>query len=140
MSRYKPKGTVYKLIFADPEFEGLEVRAKSISIAELMYVAGLKDSLAVDDPDVAQVEEMFKIFAKALVDWNVDEEVTDADGNTTDVPVPANMDGIKKQEVTFILSIISAWVDTIATVPGFLEKQSNSTKPSLAESIKMDDL
>lgn len=146
MSRYKPKGTIYKLMFTDPSYDGLEVRAKSVSIGELMEIAGLKDTLDPENPDVEAVGIIFTSFANALVEWNLDKEVTVTaeDGSTPiatiDEPVPPTLAGIYSQDVPFMLGIITAWIDTIANVPAFLEKKSNAGNPFLVGSLRMEDL
>lgn len=124
---YKRAQKVYKLKFADPEFEGLEVRAKSIPTKLLMELSGIKFNKSAPGDEI---NHMFGIFADALVEWNLEDE----DGN----PVPATFDGVMSQDIDFVLDIIMAWMDAVAGVSEDLKEKLNSGEISLAESIPME--
>lgn len=103
----------------DTEFAGLEVRAKSLSIdnflrvAPLMELAG-KDRDGFSADDMAQIDEIFTVFAGALVDWNLEQE----DGT----PVPATREGLGRQDLAFGLAVAMQWLKTVVAVSPDLGK------------------
>lgn len=129
---YKRPPKIYKLRFVDEEFDGLEVRAKSISTKILMEISSFGDLRGKVDPNTAgpELERMFEVFSKSLVSWNLEDD----DGN----PVPPTVDGILEQDIDFMLEIISAWMEAIAGVPEDLKARFNGGGTSLAESIPME--
>lgn len=131
MSGYVPKAKVYKLVFEDPEFEGLEVRAKSVPTGQFLELTALADSTgeSVTPEDMAAIEGLFSGFADALVSWNVEKE----DGTA----VPADLAGIKAQDFDFMFTVIMAWMDAIAGVAAPLGRTSNSGSAALEASIPM---
>src|SRR5690349_1218841 len=114
---YKHSPKVYRLAFDD--YEGLEVRARSVSLDEFL---SLVEIAGKTDPD--DLERMFRGFADALVSWNLEDE----DGT----PVPATYEGIKGQDLDLILDIIGGWQDAIGSVPAPLAKPSDDGRRSPA--------
>jgi hypothetical protein len=131
---YQRKKKIYKLIFADEEMNGLEVRCHSISIEtmlELTALAGLAgkalSEFTTDDYD--SVNTVFEAFSGALVSWNLEDE----DGN----PVPATLEGVKTQDLDFIDVIIKAWMERVAGISDPLARNSTAGQRSLEASIPM---
>ena len=120
---------VYKLVFDDPEMNGLEVTARSVSIGVMRRVMALSDEEGTPETLFKMAEE----FSKALVSWNLEE-----DG----VPVPATLEGLEDQDSNFLLEVIGAWTSTIARVDDAspLDSDSDSGPLSLAGSIPMETL
>jgi len=113
--RHEPK--TFRLVFDDPALEGLEVKARSLSIGEL------------HDPDI----RVFESFAKALVSWNLEDE----NGN----PLPATLETIEAYpDVDFMTGLTSAWMDAVTGVDKRLGKGSPSGEQSLEGSIPMETL
>ncbi len=106
---FRKQPTVYKLRFEDEDFAGLEVTAKSLPLGEFLEFS--KMSSGAQDPaqGTRQTEAMFAMFAKHLVSWNLEDE--------HGKPVPATYKGVITQEFGFVLDIIKAWMDAIASVP-----------------------
>lgn len=122
---YKKERKGYKLKFED--YEGLEVTVGSLSIDKLLSLTELASNLDSDDAGIEQSRELIKVFADALVSWNLGTE----DGKA----VPATYEGVLTQEFDFILEIIMAWMNQMASVSPNLEKNLN-TMQSL-ESLPM---
>lgn len=129
---FKVKRKVYKLVFQDPDMDGLVVLARSVPLGKLLDASA--DSGAGADAEVGakQTRGMFELFAGALVSWNLEEE----DGT----PVPATLDGVLGQDAEFVRGLIEAWSEALTSVPGPLGKPSTSggTSPELA--IPMETL
>ena len=130
---YKRGPRIYRLIFDDPEYEGLEVRASSLTIRRMRELMNLQDT-NTDDPAEAgkATDKLFTTFADCLISWNLEDEL----GN----PVPATLDGIESQESDFILPVITTWMETISGATGPLDQTSSDGEPSLVESIPMEAL
>jgi hypothetical protein len=122
---YKPKFKTYKLFFADPEMDGLEVTARSIPVGPLL-------ELSVTDPEQDPYKSV-RHFADALVDWNIEDD----DGN----PVPANLEGLATLEIDFVLEVVRAWTQALTAVRPPLPEGSPSGGTSAPEvSIPMTPL
>lgn len=141
---YKRKAKVYKLVFTDPELDGLEVRARSITLADLLNVTRLQALQTMSEQDI---NDLLVYFAKALVSWNVElpaaDDDTDGDGGKDAppaVPVPATLDGMLELDWPLMNAIMMAWADAIAGVPAPLPSGSPSGGPSLEQSIPMEPL
>lgn len=117
----------YKLTFEDPELEGLEVRARSASVAQFMELSELKGSETRE-----AVGKMFDVFAAALVSWNLE------DGNG--VTLPMTVDSLYAQDFGFAMSLVTAWMGAVADIPGPLGEAVNSGVISLAPSLPMEPL
>lgn len=136
---YKREKKIYKLTFADKdnEFEGLEVRCHSLTIGEmrrLLRLSSLQGKL-VDDltpEEVGAVDEVFVLFAKKLVSWNLEDE----EGK----PVPATLEGVESQDGDFINVIIEVWMTNVVGITGPLAQSSTDGMQSVAPSIPMEAL
>lgn len=131
---YKPQKTIYKLVFEEPDFEGLEVKASAISIGKLNQITRLQREVRNQgqspDPDI--IDEMWGIFASALVSWNVEDE----EGNA----VPANLEGLYQQDTEFVKRVIKAWTEAQVDIPGPLGQPSSAGGQFPGGSIPMETL
>lgn len=127
---------IYKLVFADPEMDGLEVRARSVDVGSFVTItklASFVDSAGDVSPEkLEKVGELFERFAEVLVDWNLEERLDDVIR-----PVPATKDGLFSQDLDFVLLVIRAWMDAVADVPGPLDQRSPGGSLSLEVSLPM---
>ena len=130
---YQRKRRVYRLDFeGDPVLDGLEVRARSLNLGEFLATSRLAGMAAggVTPEDVDVFEGLFATFAGALVSWNLEDD----EGR----PVPATLDGVKAQDVDFVMPIVNAWFKAIAGVASPLGPPSSAGVPSLEASIPME--
>jgi hypothetical protein len=112
---YKRPQTVYRLKFE--EHEGLEVRAVGVPLGQMLDIAEQADAVKAGTvTDFGQVRELLDLFAKSLRSWNLEEE----DG----AAVPCTRDALLEQEFPFVLDILGAWSEAIASVPAPLERRS----------------
>lgn len=133
------RNRVYKLVFDDPSMEGLEVRARSVKLKQMLKMMHLTGK---DERNTGQVEEMLDIFASALVSWNLEDEMLDESGEPTGVklPVPANREGLESQDFDFVFEIILAWMGAVMSVAGPLGQRLTSGAQSLEASMPMETL
>jgi len=129
---YQARPKVYKLVFDDDEYEGLVVRARSVKLGQILRLSRLvgMDPANLRPEDTENFEQLFTMFADALVDWNLDDD----DGE----PVPATLEGIQGQDADFVMPIIKAWFVALAGVTGPLGAGSSNGKPSAEPSIPME--
>ncbi|GAA1749394.1 hypothetical protein [Nonomuraea bangladeshensis] len=125
---YKRARKVYNLQFADPEMDGLEVRARSMPLGDLMTMADTIDNL--DKATLADVDGMLATFAEVLVSWNLEDD--------DDRPIPATVEGLKGQDQEFVFAIVGAYVNAVSGVSDPLPQPSPGGEPSLAASIPME--
>lgn len=135
---FKPARTVYTLQFADGDFEGLEVKARSAPLGQVMELItlaeGMGDGTGISDAAaMAAARQLLLAFADVLISWNVE--------NDDDTPVPATYEGMKAQELPLILRMVEAWIGAVAGPPAApLAQPSSGGSLSLAESLPMEQL
>jgi hypothetical protein len=112
---YRKTPTIYQLTFADPDYEGLEVRCKALKLGRLRKLLAVTGK---GDMSNEELDELFGILEEGLLSWNLEDE----DGN----PVPTTREGINDQEVPFILDIVDTWIDGMTGVGEDLGKGSSS--------------
>lgn len=129
----KAKATLYKLVFEDPQFEGLEITTRSTSMDGLMGIAGLADMVdgKFTASDLAELRPLFERFVSCVVEWNLED-----DG----VPVPVTTEALLEQDTDFVMATVMAWTEAITGVPAPLGETSNGGGQSLAGSIPMEPL
>lgn len=99
----------YRLVFADPEYHGLEVVVRRMSFGAFRAQAGIStfnpEKLVANQLDKADVDRLNRVLAElcdALVSWNLE----DPDGN----PVPATREGLDSQDLVLALQLLDAWM------------------------------
>jgi hypothetical protein len=145
---YVRQRKVYRLVFEEgTEEAGLVVKARGVPLGTLLelvdlasVVDGRPSEFSTDDAEA--LRKLFMGFAEALVSWNLEEPVLDADGNETGASqaVPATYDGLNSQDMDFVLPVIKAWMDALAAVPAPLGQPSTGGVPSPAASLPMEPL
>lgn len=118
---YTPNRKVFKLRF-EGEYEGLEVKVRSIPLGQFLKFAGLLeiDTRNPSSEDMKELEALFGSFAKVLIEWNLEDE----DG----APVPCNSEGLLSQDLDMVLTIILEWSNALSSVARPLHKASNGGK------------
>lgn len=124
---FEKKKKTFKLVFADPESEGLEVRAGSPTMEDYITLQGMSGVAVGMD----QFHELVVLFAKSLIEWNVEDEGE---------PVAATVAGAESLEPDFLMEIMDAWMDAVNGVSTPLEQPSSDGEPSLVASIPMEPL
>ncbi|WP_199572760.1 hypothetical protein [Streptomyces murinus] len=118
---------LYKLKFADGDYEGLEVTMRSVSIGEMRAMQG-----AGEDSGRDSFDRMADLIASHMVAWNREDE----DGNA----LPPTMESLEDEEPALINLILSEWMEAVAGVSAPLEQPSNSGGSAPEESIPMEAL
>lgn len=124
---YVRKTPVIKLMFDDEEYEGLEIRMESMPLGEFLEI----DKLSQDDGHDA-FRKMIEQLASHLRDWNLEEE------NGT--PVPANLEGLKKQDLVFVRAIVNGYRGALFGVGNPLPQKSSNGDQSQEALIPMETL
>lgn len=133
---YVRERRTYRLVFADEEYAGLEVVARSASVAAYRRIAELASkpfSMPPTTEDLIEIDNLYAAFAEQLVSWNLEE----LDDGVT-VPVPATLDGLQSQELPFAMAIILAWMEAVVGVSPPLDSRSSSGE--LEASLPMEVL
>ncbi len=132
---FTPKRKHYRLVFADPDMQGLVVEATSPPMGVFIDGASLAD-LDSDDAQSAgrlkEVDALFSHFAAALMSWNLEDE--------EGASIPATKAGLYTQDIDFVLAVIRAWVQVTTSVAAPLSDGSSAGGPSLVASIPMETL
>jgi hypothetical protein len=128
---YRRPVKAFRLKFADEDMAGLEVTARSLPIGEFLNLTELA-TLEKDDAAGAMkaTADLFRVLAGALMSWNLEDDFGD--------PVPADYDGIVRQELDFVMKIVNAWMSAMAEVDIPLPPGSAGGVPSgLEQSLPM---
>lgn len=132
---YKRKRKIYKLVFEDPDMEGLVVRARSTSVQQFLDIQAFADAAKETDGDtVAAMKRLFATFATVIIDWNLEEE----DGT----PIEATAGALLAEDFDFAMAMVSAWLEAVAGVSAPVGKGSTpgSPVPLLEGSLQMETL
>jgi hypothetical protein len=110
--------SVLRLKFKDPQFEGLEVTMRRMSIGQLQTTSKLtKDS--TDE----KFDELVNRIAKSIIAWNVEDPVSGE-------PINSDTAGVKEQDPEMVLAIANAWLEAAAGISGPLTKPSSDGENS----------
>jgi hypothetical protein len=136
---YKPGRKVLVLDFTGTEHEGLEVRCRAMRFGQMMDLARgdlltmaneVRAAGTVSPDQLAQMDDLFGLFAEALISWNLlDDETGD--------PVPTTLDGLWSQDVGLALLVFQMWVMSMSQVTAPLDVPSSSGAPSQVGSLPM---
>lgn len=130
MAGYTPQRKLYRLKFADEQYEGLEVLASSASmgsILEIQRLAGKMGEKPTPEESAEISSRMMNIFGKALRSWNLLDE--------DDQPVPATTEGLLTQDPDFVMAMVAAWTEAVAGVSAPLDGGSGSGETSQEASL-----
>ena len=122
----------YHLVFADPDFEGLEVRTRGAAIEHLVTFQALVTlgSDLVKPENQQQRDDLYELLAGRIIDWNLEDD----DGQ----PVKCTVEALRDQDWPLVLAIGHAWMRATAGVSRPLEPDSPDGEPYLEGSIPME--
>ena len=124
--------SILKLTFDDPEFVGLEIKAKRLSMDDLLRLAKyreVRETGSITD-GLAAVEELVDTVDKYLLAWNMTE-------GEDETPVPCTLRGM---DVEFVLAVVDSLGVTSAGVSPPLPRNSDSGPSSEEELLPMESL
>jgi hypothetical protein len=119
-----------KLVFADPELAGLEVKARRLTVRELLELSKMR---TVDPDNVDAMEHLLHtatVMSGVLLAWNL----ADDDGN----PVPLSADTLADQDPDLLTAIIGAVTAASVGVSPPLPQPSADGVPSPELSLPME--
>jgi hypothetical protein len=126
---FRAKRKVIVLQFAD-DLEGLEVRARSLSMAELL---DLGDQIAALESGglaaLSEVRGLINQFAEHLESWNLEDE----DG----APIPMTAEAVLGQDPGMVIEMVLAWAEGVVSIRKSdpLDPSSTDGTPSELSSI-----
>jgi hypothetical protein len=131
---FQPEPTHYRLKFAKPELRGLEVTAESLSTDEFLRVSELASTATkTQGAEAAEsARHLLDAFAANLVSWNIE----DRHGNL----VAPSREEIGRLKFDFVLGIVMAWMEAIASVDSPLPEGSPSGATLAEVSLPMEPL
>lgn len=129
---FKPKHKVYKLVFADPDMEGLVVRARSTSVEQFLEIQAMADSTD-ENSAVESLKTLFTTFVSLVIEWNLE-----ADDSEEILPLEAK--SLLIQDLDFAMAMVHAWIQAVAGVPDAVGKASTSGATALEGSLQMETL
>lgn len=108
-----------KLVFEDPQFKGLEVRMRRLPIGDLFGVTELAE---LDEKDPVAMKQQFyhltNMVGAGLLSWNLEDDQGQ--------PIPATAEGLRSQDIEFVMGIVTAWTEAASSVRPPLSRHSNS--------------
>jgi hypothetical protein len=130
MARFKREKKLYKLKFEDGDLDGFECYAAGTTLERFIEITQLSGLLETPEGRTAEnIEKQYTLFAQYLQSWNLDGD--------DDQPVPCTYEGLKSQDLEFVLTIMRADLAAVAAVPGDLGKDSPSGETSPEASLRL---
>lgn len=123
---YRPPTKTLRLSFSDPEFEGLEVHMRRISVGQYREV------LAVREEGQAELDTLLRLFLDAVHSWNLEDE----QGSV----LPRTVEAISDLDFQFVDAMCDAWMTEMQGNTAPLPDSSPAGGPSPAVSIPMEPL
>jgi hypothetical protein len=137
VSGFKAPRKTLKLVFEDPELEGLVIRCYSKSLGSMLDLSPLMEVGESDfdsEKHMPMLELMFRQFIDSVIEWNIQDP---EDGS----PVPTTMEGLKSLDEDFALTISAAWMNAATGVSPDLKAPSSSVRSmAMEESLPMEPL
>jgi hypothetical protein len=106
----------YLLTFADPSFDGLQVRMARHTFEVIEAATDLLDIDLdaarvgkLDLADFAKVSRALEAFAQSLVDWNL---------RIAGEPVSTDLATVKRLDLVFVMQVFVVWLSIIVDVSG----------------------
>lgn len=125
MTGFKRERRTIRLVFDDPDLNGLVVLTRSVPLGvfmDMMKMAQLAEK-AMTPADMLVVNDLFVGFAEqALVEWNLLDD--------NDQPVPPTLAGMQTQDTAFMLEIVMTWLGALGAAPGPLAHASSNGSTS----------
>ncbi len=125
---FQRKRKVYRLDFADTEYDGLIVNVRGLTTGEYLELVTLTGSAGESN---GESERLLKLLATHLVSWNLQDD---------DEPVPATYEGVVSNDLTMNMAVVNAWTDAMVNVPEGTEKKSLPGDAPLVASIPTETL
>lgn len=125
---YRKIPTIYTLKF--DQYEGLEVRMKSMKIGKMRAVLNV-----IEDDDLGTpvlIDEMVKVISEGLVSWNLEDE----DGK----PLEPVRSEVEELEFGMLNAILDKWLGELSGPDQELGKGSPSGVTFPVEPITMETL
>lgn len=133
MAGFKVPKKLYKLVFADPSYEGLEIVATSVPMETMLWVQSLSGAHIQELGKTADgIRKMVDILIGALLSWNIEDD--------DDRPVPVSAAALLAQDPAFVMDVMAAWTAAITGVSGPLGEGSISGPQFPEGSIPMETL
>lgn len=137
---YVRQRNIYLLKFADEEFDGLQVHVKSMTLGDFRAFEAQVEAFDDDASELAELDSILEQFAGVLLRWNLQEHEDPFDEETPVVDVPPTVDGLRSQELPFVMKIIDAWMTATVGVDGPLGQGSSDGRPSEELASMMEPL
>lgn len=128
---FTPPPRIYNLKFADAELEGLEVKIKAMSVAQIFGIMDLADieSQGFSADSMNDLKKVFELLEEILVAWNIETPEGE--------PLPTTLRGIQTLEFDFVFMLLMTAVEEIIKVSAPKEKASTDGEPSAVPQIPM---
>jgi hypothetical protein len=128
---FKIQRKIYRLVFKDPDYEGLEVTARELSAGQLWEFAEAEEKAKAGGAGAMEGRrKTMQMLADALVSWNAETE----DGE----PIPTTLEGMLSQGPGFTGRVMDAWTDALVGIAAPLPQTSSDGQPSVEASIPME--
>ncbi|GAA2360806.1 hypothetical protein Cme02nite_38130 [Catellatospora methionotrophica] len=136
------KRPLLNLTFSDPEFEGLNIRAKRLSLGKLFDLMDLESLREAKDrsPEVRDaLKQMFRDLSQTIVWWNLEDPNPD-DPDGPGIPVPITPEALEGQDFPLVMAVMTAIREATTAVAAPLGPSSSSGDQPLEASLPMDEL
>jgi hypothetical protein len=125
---YRREPRIINLRFEDTEYDGLVVRARSVSTGEFFAFQDLAEHA---DRRSDSARDLIALFATVVIDWNLEDPVTGE-------PMPVSDQVLLDQDLDFVMDLVITWMDAVAGVTRPLGRASTGGRSSPEASLPME--
>jgi len=130
---FTPEPTHYDLVFTAPEFQGMRVEMRRMSLGESLALDEMRLSTSSGaEGNVKRVRRVAETVAAKIVSWNLADELGQ--------PLPVSVDALLGQEESVMNAIVSSYITAVRGVDAPLDSASPTGAPPPPMSIPMDAL
>lgn len=125
---FKPQSKPLHLTFSDPEFEGLEISMRRVTVGQYRHILKVRED--VDEADA--VDEMLTLFVSSVHSWNLEDD----QGAT----LPHTVDALNDLDYAFVDAVVETWMSELGGNSTPLPESSPAGEQSPVASIPTETL
>jgi len=130
---FTPEPTHYELVFSAPEFQGMRVEMRRMSLGESLALDEMRMSTSAGaEENIKRVRRLAETVAAKIVAWNLADELGQ--------PLPVGVDALLAQEESVMDAIVSSYITAVRGVDAPLDSASPTGAPPPPVSIPMETL
>jgi hypothetical protein len=122
---YRRNAPTIELTFEDPQYEGLQMRMKSMSFGKALETMRMAEMVKGD----GEVTALAGVFADHIVSWNLEDD--------RGVPIEPTTQALLELDIGFVMDTLTAWLEGLLQVSAPLAARSTGGEQSAVLNLPM---